>query len=334
MLPRFLALTCALALSGTVAFAQTPPSDDAEALLRQGLELQRDGDTQAALDFFRQSIAITPTGRALAQAGLIEQSLGRWLDAEAHLTRALAMASDDRWVRHHRRSLEEALDESRRNITQIEITCSVEGAEIRIDDRVIGRAPLTGPLRLPIGRITVSAHAEGYEPIHRMVTLYAGQSAREELFMGRATLTRVEPPPPPRCAPGMVMRGGLCYPVEAPERRTGLSPWRVMFYSGVGLAVLSGVFAVALWADGDSTAQGYLDRCGGAAVPMACQSDWTATQDALSGRAAAVNTFWALTGVGAAVAAVGIGVDLSRPRSSARRTAGLSLTPTGVRWTW
>src|SRR6266705_1743487 len=72
-------------------------ADDADALIKQGVELRRAGNDQQALERFRRAYDLAPTPRALAQMGLAEQALARWVDGEAHLAKAL-IAPQDAWI--------------------------------------------------------------------------------------------------------------------------------------------------------------------------------------------------------------------------------------------
>jgi hypothetical protein len=69
----------------------------AEALIEQGVKARISDRPGDALDLFRKAHALSPTARTLAQMGLAECSLRRWLEAETHLTAALA-EHDTPWI--------------------------------------------------------------------------------------------------------------------------------------------------------------------------------------------------------------------------------------------
>src|SRR5215510_2729336 len=71
---------------GALAAARRAVSLDAsgrdertESLLAEGNALRRAGDDRAALTRFEEAWKRRPSARALAQMGLAEQALGRWL---------------------------------------------------------------------------------------------------------------------------------------------------------------------------------------------------------------------------------------------------------------
>ena len=92
-----------LAWAAPAAAQETP----ATALLREGIELRRAGRDAEALARFERAHAVEPSPRTLAQMGLAEQALGRWVRAEAHLRAALA-PRDDAWIERNRAALDAA----------------------------------------------------------------------------------------------------------------------------------------------------------------------------------------------------------------------------------
>src|SRR3982751_2270792 len=91
------ALAVVLIAGALVGAARQARADDAEPLIRRGIELRRAGRDAEALEQFRQANQLAPSPRAAAQIGLAEQALGRWLDADGHLRAALAAPSDP-WI--------------------------------------------------------------------------------------------------------------------------------------------------------------------------------------------------------------------------------------------
>jgi hypothetical protein len=86
------ALVCAFLIGSRPALAQ-----DADVLIKPGVELRREGKDQVALEEFRPAFDVAPTPRALAQIALAEEALGRWIDAEAHIGKARGRAGP--WIR-------------------------------------------------------------------------------------------------------------------------------------------------------------------------------------------------------------------------------------------
>ncbi|HVU50572.1 MAG TPA: tetratricopeptide repeat protein, partial [Polyangia bacterium] len=175
---RVLARACALALLLSAPGAAR--ADDPDALIKQGVELRRAGRDEAALEQFRRAYDLAPTPRALAQMGLAEQALGRWIDGETHLSRALE-GSQDPWIVKYRVTLEGSLAEIGKHLGSLFVTGGPEGAELRVDGQAVGTLPLRRPLRLPLGTFALEASAGGHVVVARAVSIAAGITAHEDL---------------------------------------------------------------------------------------------------------------------------------------------------------
>ncbi len=80
-------------------------------------------------------------------------------------------------------------------------TTPVEGGEIFLDDRLVGKAPLAEPLRLRTGRYLVRVEQEGWDPWQRYVEL-----RRDELSAVEATLEQSPAESPPEPEPPLILR--------------------------------------------------------------------------------------------------------------------------------
>jgi hypothetical protein len=166
-------LTFIIVVSGGAAVA----GDDAEALIRKGLDFRKRGDDLGALPLFEQAHKMAPTARAAAQRGFCEQALGRWADAEVHLSEALK-AGGDPWIRKNRTAIEESLAAVKAKVAVIEVTGEPAGSEVLVNGLVVGQVPLAGPLRVGAGEVDVELRAPGYRPATRRLHVEGGQYQR------------------------------------------------------------------------------------------------------------------------------------------------------------
>src|SRR5450432_1161850 len=116
--PRtLLAVAVGIASVLAVHVAAAAPVDPAEATIEEGVKLRTEGKHVEALELFKKAHAEHPSARTLAQIGLAEGSLRRWVEAEGHLASALA-AHDTPWIenRRNREALEQALGAIRGHI--------------------------------------------------------------------------------------------------------------------------------------------------------------------------------------------------------------------------
>jgi hypothetical protein len=171
-LPLLLAaLSCAPALARG--------QESARALLEQGVDAREAGHDEEALALFVRANELEASGQALAQIGLANQALGRWVEAERFLSQALE--SDDRWVRRRQEPLQAALATVRERLGTLELTGGLDGAEVRIDGEAVGTLPLSEPLRVPAGSVALEVRAPDYLPFQRTVQVPGGGVAREEI---------------------------------------------------------------------------------------------------------------------------------------------------------
>jgi hypothetical protein len=181
---RALVLLGLLLVSGRRAAAQTEPSAPApgssavQNLINEGIDYRKKGDDQKALTSFLKAYEISREVRALAQIALAEQALGRWVDAEANLTKAL-QGTKDPWIARNRAALEGALGEIQRHVGSLELSGGIPGAEIRLNGTPAGVFPLSGPIRTLAGSVALEVRADGYLPVIRTVIVPAGGRARE-----------------------------------------------------------------------------------------------------------------------------------------------------------
>lgn len=146
---------------------------NADALIAQGLELRRQGLAPAALPLFQRAHALAPTPRTVGQLGLVEASLQRWLDAEAHLVRALE-APADAWVSGNRKLLDKALAVTRRHIGELVVE-GPAGAHVFVSGRGSKKLPLAEPIRVAEGEVRVSAIAAGFKQLIQTVHVRGGK---------------------------------------------------------------------------------------------------------------------------------------------------------------
>ena len=153
--------------------AAASPREDADAALRRGVELRREGKDADALEMFQRALSLSPSPRARAQVALAEQALSLWTAAERDLAMALA-ARDDPWIRQNREALE-------------------------------------GAARVVAGLVTIEARASGHEPASRTLHIAPESTTTVTLVLdaiapGNVATSREEPSPTPSGVSGQTQR--------------------------------------------------------------------------------------------------------------------------------
>lgn len=217
----------------------SPPPDrsqEAEALVQQGVAQRRAGQDQPALESFRRAFEIAPSPRIQAQIALAEQALGQWVDADRDLRAALS-ARDDTWIQRNTGALEAALNAIAARIATIELTCSTAGARLFANGREVGAFPLAQPLRVEAGTVAIEVRREGYRTARRAIDVEGGRSYRESFTLVEIT---VEDPEPTITARGNGRRQGPVGPVTPPDPPAPASSW-ALIGAGAGMLVVGAI---------------------------------------------------------------------------------------------
>jgi hypothetical protein len=154
--------------------ARVLAAEEPEALIRQGLEMRRQGKDAKAYGYFKRAYELAHTPRSAAQLGFVEQALEQFLEAEGHLAEALA--TRDPWVQQHRAVLEESASKVRSRLGRIEIRGAPAGATVEMAGREAIAVPADGVVWVAPGGAALKIAAPGHQPAVRQVTVAAGAS--------------------------------------------------------------------------------------------------------------------------------------------------------------
>ena len=166
---------------------EAAPSTEEARHLRKGVKLREAGDEYHAVVELQKAYDIAHSPRAAGQLGLSEWALGRWVDAESHVTEALK-ATDDPFLRdkQRRQVLEQALNTIQSHLGTVEIAGEPQGAEVVVAGRIVGKFPLAEAIRAASGPVEIEISATGFETERRTLQLAPGQYLR--------VLIRLKPP--------------------------------------------------------------------------------------------------------------------------------------------
>jgi hypothetical protein len=235
------ALAAALAVTASAGtLCAQPTRGEADALIDRGVTIrEQNGSDAEALELFRRAWDRGHAPRARAQMALAEQALGRWLDAEADMTAALAVGNDP-WIAARRAALEAARDEIARRVARLEVIGNVPGAEVRLDGLRAAVLPMTAPVRVVAGTYRLEVRAEGHYPVAREIDLTGGQLSRETVALQ----------PRPRTSAGVGVSTSHGVSPSSPARgASGPSPWPFVL-GGAGIAALGSAAVFGLLQQG------------------------------------------------------------------------------------
>ena len=199
---RRLLTLCALAAALAPVFARADPAspgdvDAAREHYARGVQLYESGKYEEALVELERANALAPTGRLLYNIALVQRQLGDAAGAMRSFRSYLDAGAEVPAAR--RAEVERAITELTAKVATVTVTANVAGAEIRVDDGMVGTTPLAGPLRLNAGPHRLGASKAGYRPDARAIDVAGGD--RVELPFSLEALAPPEPPPPEPAPP-------------------------------------------------------------------------------------------------------------------------------------
>lgn len=201
----------ALASPGTALAADPPPNatapaaapavSEADRLFGEGVTAQKAGKLPEAEALFLQAWALKKTWDIAANLGVVELKLGKLSEGAGHVAYAIAnlppTESDST-----RESLTKALDAARPQLAEIRLACDVEGATVRVGDKLAGTTPLPASVFATPGQVILEVTKDGYEPARKTLDLAKGSAQDLKL-----ALTKKAPPPEPSKLPAYIAFG-------------------------------------------------------------------------------------------------------------------------------
>ncbi len=187
---RAVQFVSSIVLASNLCLAQTSPgggeasSSNAEQqerltaakdLFRQGVAVFEAGDVERALEYFRRSRALYPSGKNLTNAAICLDRLGRYDEALELYEEVVAKYLAD--VEGEKEAITRALGSLRAKVGSLVVSSNVEGSLV-IDGRPRGKLPLTTPLRLLPGRHLVRIIKDGYMTRESPVEIAAGATTQ------------------------------------------------------------------------------------------------------------------------------------------------------------
>lgn len=183
MRPQAIILAAALAtatLAPSRAPAQTTPKSEAVALAdasyKEGVRLYSEKKWQEAERAFRKAWELNPTFDVAYNLGSTEYQLGKFVEAAEYLSRAVndwPLLDATSGLRQTART---RLAESRAQVGALRVQVNVEGAEVIVNGKAVGKAPLKGEFFVTPGAIDVIATLDGYVTAQQSITVAKGEA--------------------------------------------------------------------------------------------------------------------------------------------------------------
>ncbi len=288
----------------SVAHAQPAASatTDAAKHFQRGVTMYSEADYRAALVEFRRAYEIAPNAAVLYNIGQTYYQLQNYAAALVALGRYLTDAGPGA---PHRREVEQTIDTLQTRVGKVAISTSAPGADVTVDDELIGKTPLEEPVLVSIGRRKITALRDGRVTETRFVDVAAGDTVTVSLAADA--------------------RGAATNPVVDPGTH-GPSPG--MITTGWVVTGVAGAAAVGLGGYAWLASRDLSNARNGTPVPM---DGIAAKRDDLSSKSSKVSTFSHLADAAGAVALIagGFTLYLSMSRSKEHETH-VAITPNGI----
>ncbi len=179
----WLALACAaaLGLGPRPAPAQQPEGGgapkgapasrnmlEAQQRYKRGIELVNEGAYDSALLEFRRAYELAPSYRILFNMAQVSRALNDYAGALRSFERYLKEGGAE-VPAEQANEIRRELEVLRTRVARVTVTSGVAGAEISVDDLVVGRAPLAEPVIVNAGRRKFTATAAGRMPETKVI---------------------------------------------------------------------------------------------------------------------------------------------------------------------
>lgn len=268
-----------LVFGATLATPRTAHADATDEARRhfeagvQNFEDQRFAD--AAVEFER-SFELKPAWQVLYNLGSVYAALGRPVEAVDALTRYEQQAGAA-LTAERRGEVQAELERQRAKIATLQVHVNAPGAEVRIDSKLVGHSPLSGPIQLASGPHLIDVALDGRRPEHRELTLTAKQWHTVQIALVPLLATPREPPkapPQPTSTPTSNSGGGSSGTVQ-----------RVIGYSIFGAGLVGAGVGIGLVAMGQSKHLDAVEAANGDDRPRAEQLESEANRQKTLGLA-------------------------------------------------
>jgi hypothetical protein len=292
---------CATSLILLAILAQTSPltadpqaKAQAQTLLGQGTKLYEQGDVADALEKFQAAYAAYPSPKLMFNIGQCNRDLSRPVEAVEAFEKFLAGAAD---------ASPEMATDARKAVTQlqkklgrIQIDCETAGAEVSVDGKSVGLAPLPELIWVTPGRHQVTAKHASAAPAIEDVDVTAGSATA--VTMRLRPMAASVASPTPKAASDSDVQASL-------PPSGGSEGWwlgRKWTWVAAGSTVLLAGGAITAGVLMKSKFDSLRSSCGAGnpARPGCSQGDI----DSVSSRKTTANVFWGLAGAAAVTTGV------------------------------
>lgn len=162
--------------------ARTRPEADVAALRERGNTAMKSGRPADALAAYEAVYAATQDPAMLYNMARAQQALTNYAQAAELLARFKNDAPAELAAKV---PVDALLAELAARVHTLTLRCGTPGAEVRVNDKIVGTTPIVAPLRINGGQAAVEVRKEGFAPFRRRLDLRGGSASALDVNLVR-----------------------------------------------------------------------------------------------------------------------------------------------------
>lgn len=213
---------CALAammLSSSSSFADN--TEEGRRHFQRGVQFFKEQDFRGALIEFKRAYEVAPNYKVLYNLGQTSLELQDYAAALSAFRRYLDEGGND-IPQDRQKQVQAEIKKLEGRVARVTVRTNVEGADVLVDDVVVGKTPLASPLVVSAGRRKIAVSKAGSPPQSRAIDVAGGDETTVDLEIAEPTTQVVTQPPPSgeNNPPAVVIHTA---PAQAPSSGGGIS---------------------------------------------------------------------------------------------------------------
>jgi hypothetical protein len=311
----------------TATEAGADDRQEAEKQFRAGVSLQKVEDFESAIAAFESSLRLYRTKAAMFNLANCQRATHRYPEALATFEQ-LRAEFGTQLAEPMLGQVTVQIAELKNLTATLEVEVSESGAVITVDGKLIGQAPLTGPIRLALGDHELRVEFEGFEPHTVQINLAPGATVAQKFTLKQLSPAKpagarppaLAPAPLPPAAPPSPPADGIGAEQGAPARTSvGIAT------TAAGVALLIGGAVTGGWAL--AIDRGLKDDC----IDGHCPEGRASDVDRMNSLATTTDVLLAVGAVATAGGALMLWLNPSESNSGSAQRLNIAVAVDGVR---
>lgn len=166
--------------------------DEAVTHFEKGLQLYSEGALEASLVEFERAYELAPTYKILYNEAQIHRGLNQYAEALNKFERYLRCGGEE-IASDRRQEVETEIAALKPRVAMVTVAGNISGAQVSVDDVVVGTTPLPAPLVVNPGQRKIGLSKPGYIPATRVVRVVGSDAIQVKLEL--VSLKQKEEPP-------------------------------------------------------------------------------------------------------------------------------------------